>query len=251
MRDRLRRPGPSRRAWWASTRSPTNMAMASLDGFERGALLDEARLRIAARERIAQLSVRAPDELAKVGTLSGGNQQKVQVARWLIADTPILVLDDPTRGVDVGARGEIHAILAELAASGRALLLVSSDASELLAVCARIIVMRGGRIASELVAADTSERALIDDRRRQRRADDARGPRAVSRSPAVAAVSTPGAIRRATDANRPAQLHPAARGRRRVRRVPSAHRRAIPLPAQPRAPRLADGDRRAWRRSAP
>ena len=72
-----------------------------------------------------------------MATLSGGNQQKVQVARWLVADTPILILDDPTRGVDVGARAEIHEILVELAASGRALLLVSSDAGELVTICAR------------------------------------------------------------------------------------------------------------------
>ena len=102
-----------------------NVVLASLFEFRRGAFLDGAKVRTESRQRVAQLAIRAPDETAAVATLSGGNQQKVQVARWLVADTPILLLDDPTRGVDVGARAEIHEILVELAASGRTLLLVS------------------------------------------------------------------------------------------------------------------------------
>ena len=138
-----------------------NMSMASLDRFEHGPFLDADEIRAAARHQIDQLRVRTPGEQSLVNTLSGGNQQKVQVARWLLADTPILILDDPTRGVDVGARAEIHTMLGELAAAGRALLLRSSDASELLAVCARVLVMRGGRLVGELVAAETSEGELI------------------------------------------------------------------------------------------
>jgi ABC-type sugar transport system ATPase subunit len=139
-----------------------NMAMASLGHFARGPFLDGAGVRTEARRRISQLSVRTPHELSAVATLSGGNQQKVQVARWLIADCPILILDDPTRGVDVGARAEIHAIMRRLAEAGRAQLLVSSDASELVAVCSRILVMRGGRIVQSVLAAETSEGALIE-----------------------------------------------------------------------------------------
>jgi ABC-type sugar transport system ATPase subunit len=139
-----------------------NVSMASLDRFEHGPLLDADAIRATARRQIEQLRMRTSSELAKVNTLSGGNQQKVQVARWLVADTPILILDDPTRGVDVGARAEIHAILTDLAAGGRALLLVSSDASELLAVCARVLVMRGGRLVGDLVGRDTSEAELIE-----------------------------------------------------------------------------------------
>lgn len=139
-----------------------NICLASLPKFEHGPLLATDRIRTESRRRIRQLSIRVPDETSPVSTLSGGNQQKVQVARWLVADTPVLLLDDPTRGVDVGARAEIHAILAELALAGRAMLLVSSDASELLSVCSRILVMRGGRIVDEVLAGATTEGHLIE-----------------------------------------------------------------------------------------
>ena len=139
-----------------------NVVLASLFEFRRGAFLDGAKVRTESRQRVAQLAIRAPDETAAVATLSGGNQQKVQVARWLVADTPILLLDDPTRGVDVGARAEIHEILVELAASGRTLLLVSSDASELVTVCSRILVMRDGCLVGQFAADETTEGELIE-----------------------------------------------------------------------------------------
>ncbi|HEX6913469.1 MAG TPA: ATP-binding cassette domain-containing protein, partial [Longimicrobium sp.] len=82
--------------------------------------------------------------------LSGGNQQKVVLARWLAARSRILMLDEPTRGVDVGAKAEIHALIAELAARGSAVLLISSELPELLSLSSRILVLRGGRVAGEL-----------------------------------------------------------------------------------------------------
>ena len=136
--------------------------LASLAEFRRGAFLDAVNVRTESRRRIRQLAIRAPNETSAVATLSGGNQQKVQVARWLVADTPILILDDPTRGVDVGARAEIHEILLELAASGRALLLVSSDAGELVTLCSRILVMRDGRLVRQLAADEATEGTLIE-----------------------------------------------------------------------------------------
>jgi D-xylose transport system ATP-binding protein len=138
-----------------------NVVMADLAAFERGPFLDAAKVRTETRRRIDQLAIRTSGETAAVATLSGGNQQKVQVARWLVADTPILILDDPTRGVDVGARAEIHDILVGLAATGRALLMVSSDVGELLAICARVLVMRDGRLVHEVDASATTESALI------------------------------------------------------------------------------------------
>ena len=139
-----------------------NIVLASLAEFRRGAFLDAVNVRTESRRRIRQLAIRAPNETSAVATLSGGNQQKVQVARWLVADTPILILDDPTRGVDVGARAEIHEILLELAASGRALLLVSSDAGELVTLCSRILVMRDGRLVRQLAADEATEGTLIE-----------------------------------------------------------------------------------------
>jgi ribose transport system ATP-binding protein len=88
-----------------------------------------------------------------VGTLSGGNQQKVVLARWLIHNTQVLLLDEPTRGVDVGARGEIYSIIRDLAASGLAVVLVSSDMPELIGLSHRVLVVRAGGIAGELTRA--------------------------------------------------------------------------------------------------
>ena len=96
-----------------------------------------------------------------VGTLSGGNQQKVQVARWLASGARILLLVDPTRGIDVGTRQEINALWRTLAAEGHALLLVSSEAEELVDVCDRVVVLRNGRASGELAGAEIDEERLL------------------------------------------------------------------------------------------
>lgn len=118
-----------------------------------------------ARRKIADLSdrlrIKAKDIDVIVGTLSGGNQQKVQVARWLAAGTRILLLVDPTRGVDVGARAEIKNLWRALADAGCAILLVSSDAEEIVEVCDRALVFRNKHIVGEVVASDLSEARLI------------------------------------------------------------------------------------------
>ena len=159
---RVRRPRIDATRSSGSTRSPTTSCWPASPSSAAAPSSTRVDVRTESRRRIRQLAIRAPDETSAVATLSGGNQQKVQVARWLVADTPILILDDPTRGVDVGARAEIHEILVELAAAGRALLLVSSDAGELVALCSRILVMRGGRLVAELAAAETTEGELIE-----------------------------------------------------------------------------------------
>jgi ribose transport system ATP-binding protein len=94
------------------------------------------------------------------GELSGGNQQKVVFAKWLDADPSVIVLDDPTRGVDVGARGEMHEIVRELAGAGRVVLLASTDLAELTELCHRVVVLRRGRVAGELTAGELTERRL-------------------------------------------------------------------------------------------
>jgi ABC-type sugar transport system ATPase subunit len=94
------------------------------------------------------------------GELSGGNQQKVVFAKWLDADPSVIVLDDPTRGVDVGARGEMHEIVRELAGAGRVVLLASTDLAELTELCDRVVVLRRGRVAGELTAGELTERRL-------------------------------------------------------------------------------------------
>ncbi len=106
--------------------------------------------RRAVQEATSSVKVRCRSLDQNVGTLSGGNQQKVVLARWLTEHTKVLLLDEPTRGVDVGARGEIYKIVRDLAASGLAVLLVSSDMPELIGLTHRLLVVRGGEVAGEL-----------------------------------------------------------------------------------------------------
>jgi ABC-type sugar transport system ATPase subunit len=138
-----------------------NIVLASLAALSRRGFLDVQRKESVAARQTAALDIRARSIAQRVGALSGGNQQKVQVARWLTAGSRVLLLDDPTRGVDVGARAEIHGLLRQLAATGCAQLLVSSDAEELLEVCDRILIMRGGSIVQELPALDATEAAML------------------------------------------------------------------------------------------
>jgi ribose transport system ATP-binding protein len=93
--------------------------------------------------------------------LSGGNQQKIVLARWLAAHSKILILDEPTRGVDVGAKAEIHALIGELAEQGAAILLISSELPELLNLSDRILVLRAGRVVGEVARAEASQERLL------------------------------------------------------------------------------------------
>jgi L-arabinose transport system ATP-binding protein len=97
----------------------------------------------------------------EVRKLSGGNQQKTVLARWLARRPKLLILDEPTRGVDVGAKAEIYRIIDGLAAEGMALLVISSDLPEVLGLADRIVVMRGGRVAGELLREDATEERVL------------------------------------------------------------------------------------------
>ncbi len=107
------------------------------------------------------LRVRTPDIDAAVAGLSGGNQQKIVLARWLAARSSILILDEPTRGVDVGAKAEIHALIGELATRGAAVLLISSELPELLSLSNRILVLRAGRLVGEVAATAATQDGLL------------------------------------------------------------------------------------------
>jgi ABC-type sugar transport system ATPase subunit len=138
-----------------------NIVMASLLGVTRRGFLDVAAMRRVATDYVRRLAIKVPSVDTQVGTLSGGNQQKVQVARWLASGAKILLLVDPTRGIDVGTRHEINALWRQLAAEGHALLLVSSEAEELVAVCDRVLVLRNGELAGELGRAELDEERLL------------------------------------------------------------------------------------------
>ena len=108
-----------------------------------------------------RLKVRAPDVNTLAASLSGGNQQKLVIARWLAANCRVLIVDEPTRGVDVGAKAEIHALIDELARSGSAILLISSELPEVINLSDRVLVMRDGRLAGELCRAEASQANIL------------------------------------------------------------------------------------------
>ena len=97
----------------------------------------------------------------KIRSLSGGNQQKVIIGRWLLTDPDVLLLDEPTRGIDVGAKYEIYQLILDLANKGKTVLMVSSEMPELLGVCDRIVVMSGGRVAGEVDARNTTQEEIM------------------------------------------------------------------------------------------
>ena len=115
-----------------------------------------------ALEAIRALSIKTEGTDTPVGRLSGGNQQKVVIGRWLASTLRVLILDEPTRGVDVGARAEIHRLIRGLAAEGLAVLVVSSEPEELPEVCDRVLVMAEGRIVRELSGAMVSRSAIVE-----------------------------------------------------------------------------------------
>jgi ribose transport system ATP-binding protein len=139
-----------------------NMTLASFAGFAHGGFTDAAGEKAAARTIADALELRPRDVTRPVRTLSGGNQQKVVVGRWLLGRTRLLLLDEPTRGVDVGARAELYQVIHDLAAGGVGVLLVSSEVPEVLGLSDRVLVMREGRIVHEAPAADLDEATVLD-----------------------------------------------------------------------------------------
>jgi ribose transport system ATP-binding protein len=137
-----------------------NVSLPDLPRFSRRGLVDRARERAAAKHNLAALHTKPDDVNAHARELSGGNQQKVVLARWLQRQCRVLLLDEPTRGVDVGAKSEIYRVIAELAAKGLGVIMVSSELSELVGFCDRILVMADGHVVAE-GAGDTMTEADI------------------------------------------------------------------------------------------
>jgi rhamnose transport system ATP-binding protein len=123
--------------------------------------IDAGSERTIAGEQMSALAVKAASSSIAARSLSGGNQQKVVLGKWLATRPKVLILDEPTRGVDVGAKAEIHRLVKELAAAGTAVLLVSSDLPELLALSDRVLVMRAGRVVGELVGAEANQEEVM------------------------------------------------------------------------------------------
>jgi ribose transport system ATP-binding protein len=137
-----------------------NVSLADLGRFSRGLLSVRAE-RAAAREQLRALNT-VPDDVDRaVRLMSGGNQQKVVLARWLLRRCRVLLLDEPTRGVDVATKAEIYRIVCDLANSGLGVLMVSSELEELVGICSRVLVMREGQIVADVAGATASERELL------------------------------------------------------------------------------------------
>jgi ribose transport system ATP-binding protein len=138
-----------------------NLSFAALDRFSRAGIVVTAEEEKATAGMVTQLSIKAPDVNDAVGTLSGGNQQKVVIAKWLMNRPRIILLNDPTRGIDVGTKQEIYALLRRLADEGAAVLLYSTDYAELIGCCDRVAVFFDGRIVRWLEGAGLTEHALV------------------------------------------------------------------------------------------
>ncbi len=138
-----------------------NITLANLAGVATRGVLSRGREQQVAEEYRRAMSIRTPSVFQKVVNLSGGNQQKVVLSKWLFADPQVLILDEPTRGIDVGAKFEIYTIMNELAAQGRGVVMVSSEMPELLGMCDRIYVMNEGRILGELSRAEATQERIM------------------------------------------------------------------------------------------
>ncbi|MDQ1464982.1 MAG: galactofuranose transport system ATP-binding protein, partial [Actinomycetota bacterium] len=138
-----------------------NIAIAILPRLSRVGIVSDAKVDRVVESFMRRLSVRATGPDQKVGTLSGGNQQKVMLARWLCLNPLLLVLDEPTRGIDVGAKAEVRATIDELAADGLGVLLISSETEELVDGSHRIVVLKEGRVVDVLVGDRLSEEELV------------------------------------------------------------------------------------------
>ncbi|HEY8460070.1 MAG TPA: sugar ABC transporter ATP-binding protein [Blastocatellia bacterium] len=139
----------------------TNITLANVRAIVRGGLLQRKAEFNVTNNFISKLGIRPPSPSKPVGRLSGGNQQKSLLARWLFANSQVFLLDEPTRGVDVAARSEIYREINEIAEAGAAVVMVSSDLPELLGMSDRILVMRRGRIVAELDAKKTSQEEIL------------------------------------------------------------------------------------------
>ncbi len=138
-----------------------NISLASLGRFSRMGLMRRRAERAAASEMVRRLGIRTPSVDTEVGQLSGGNQQKTLFGRWVLRHPKVLLMDEPTRGVDVAAKADIYQIIDEQTAEGTAVLLVSSDLPELVAMCDRVIVVRHGRAVAELSGETLSEQSVL------------------------------------------------------------------------------------------
>ena len=138
-----------------------NTVISSLKKYLRGPFLSDRSMGEATDRMIKAMHIKTPGQKTKIQSLSGGNQQKVIFGRWFLTNPDVLLLDEPTRGIDVGAKYEIYELIQDLSKNGKSVIMVSSEMPELLGVCDRIIVMSGGRLAGEVDANNTTQEEIM------------------------------------------------------------------------------------------
>ncbi|MEG0592490.1 MAG: ATP-binding cassette domain-containing protein, partial [Coprobacillus sp.] len=139
-----------------------NTVISNLKSYlKHGIYLDNKQMKYDTQWAIGALRIKTPSQDTQIRSLSGGNQQKVILGRWLLTSPDVLLLDEPTRGIDVGAKYEIYQLIIDLASKGKSVIVVSSEMPELLGICDRILVMSGGRLAGEVEAAKTSQEEIM------------------------------------------------------------------------------------------
>lgn len=139
-----------------------NLVMATYDRFVRGLFVHAGKIRKVSEEYADRLSIKTPSLEQLLRNLSGGNQQKVVIAKWLIRNCDILIFDEPTRGIDVGAKSEIYALMNELVKEGKSIIMISSELPEVLRMSDRVVVMCEGRITGQLAIEDASQEAIME-----------------------------------------------------------------------------------------
>ena len=139
-----------------------NMTIANLNRFSPGGILRKGQMEAACRAQRDALAIKTPSLAQLIKNLSGGNQQKVLVSRWLLTLPDVLMIDEPTRGIDVGAKSEIHRLMSGLAKEGKAILMVSSEMPEILGMSDRVLVMAGGRITAEFSRAEATQEKVLE-----------------------------------------------------------------------------------------
>ena len=138
-----------------------NTVMASLDSMTKGLFVNDKKITKVSTEHTEQLATKTPSVKTLVRSLSGGNQQKVVISKWLLRDCDILIFDEPTKGIDVGAKSEIYKLMNQLAAQGKSIIMISSELPELLRMSDRIVVMCEGRVTGELDIADATQEVVM------------------------------------------------------------------------------------------
>jgi putative multiple sugar transport system ATP-binding protein len=138
-----------------------NIPLANLQSVARNGVVDEAKEIAVAKDFRQRINIRSSSIEQQAVNLSGGNQQKVVLSKWLHANPDILILDEPTRGIDVGAKFEIYTIIKDLAATGKSIIVISSEMPELLGICDRLYVMNEGRFVGELAVADATQEKIM------------------------------------------------------------------------------------------